>query len=694
MKFKKRPPRAFSTPEAANIDFGQSTAEPPAPVFGRQPKPVKDPASWPVYLVALVVTVLWAGAPIAYAVGYRNGVEPLQYDPFALAVFAALAVGPMALVWLCAYAMVQAMRLSAEVRRSRELANQMLAPAALAASEAGVVVEAVRRQIDDAEAAAGRTRETMASLRETLEQETGRLNDAASGSRRTAADLAETLAAQRRELESLSASLQEQASVVSEAIGRAGGVNAAASEVISAARGAGEDMIRHTARLETTASGVTEQMRSVEQALTEQRTSLTALADNLHAEQEALKLEADARIARLDELVAQSKSATAEVSETAQQGSEAIQHLTAAAAERFAELTAAATKERDALTEALRASIDQITAAAEQARRAAEEQVEAARTRVDQLNEAAFDAGQKANALFEGRLTEARGLIEQSAAMIDDAGEKARQRLEGWVAAARAAVADIDQSLGEMTASAQKTSEETKALDAAFQERVRANYELLSEAVRLMGVVAGPMPAPPQPAPAAAPEPAPAPTSPPETKVSLKAQLRPRLRLTPDAAEEKPEVPPPAADEEKPEAAVEPGLGWKGLLQSLDRDGADPEGLAERIHAELHAMGIDPVALLSKPKVEEIAAALQTGDEEGAREVVRALAPAAVLRLARRLFADAALRGQAERFRKRFDASLKDAAERDSQGFMVGSLLDSGEGRAWLLLDSAFADRH
>ena len=689
MKFKKRAPRAFSTPEAANIDFGQSAAEPPAPVFGRQPKPVKDPAGWPVYLVALVVTVLWAGAPIAYAVGYRNGVEPLQYDPFALAVFVALAVGPMALVWLCAYALIQGMRLSAEVRRSREIANQMLAPAALAASEAGVVMEAVRRQIDDAEAAAGRTRETMTSLCETLEQETGRLNDAASGSRQTAADLAETLAAQRRELESLSASLQEQASVVSEAIGRAGGVNVAAGEVISAARGAGEDLVRHTARLETAASGVTEQMRGVEQALTEQRTSLTALADNLHAEQEALKLEADARIARLDELVAHSKSATAEVSETAQQGSEAIQHLTAAAAERFAELTAAATKERDALAEALRASIDQITAAAEQARRAAEEQVEAARTRVDQLNEAAFDAGQKANALFEGRLTEARGLIEQSAAMIDDAGEKARQRLEGWVAAARAAVADIDQSLGDMTASAQKTSEETKALDAAFQERVRANYELLSEAVRLMGVVAGPMPAPPQPS---APEPAAAPAPPPETKVSLKAQLRPRLRLTPAAAaEEEAQAAPEAAGEAPADAA---GLGWKGLLQSLDRDGSDPEHLAERIHAELDAMGIDPAALLPKPKVEEIAAAVQTGDEEGAREVVRALAPAAVLRLARRLFADAALRGQAERFRKRFDASLKDAAERDAQGFMVGSLLDSGEGRAWLLLDSAFADRH
>ncbi|MGE5501887.1 MAG: hypothetical protein ACM3W4_08165, partial [Ignavibacteriales bacterium] len=546
------------------------------------------------------------------------------------------------------------------------------------------------------EAAVGRSRDAMAALRESLDNETGRLNEAASGSSQTAAHFAETLAGQRRELESLSASLQEQASVVAEAIGRAGGVNAAAGEVISAARGAGEDMVRHTARLESTAQSVVEQMRGVEQQLTEQRTALGTLADNLHAEQEAMKIEAEARIGRLGEIVGQSKSATAEISQTAQQGAEAIQHLTAAAAERFAELTAAAARERETLEEALRAAIDRITEASENARRAAEEQAEAARARVDQLNEAAFDAGQKANALFEGRLTEARGLIEQSATMIDEAGQKARERLEGWVTAARAAVADIDQSLTEMTASARKTSEETKALDAAFQERVRANYELLSEAVRLMGVVAGPMPAAPAKPTAPEPQPQPEPEAPPaprpavHAKIPLTGSLRPRLRLTPTTAEAEilpaPQVAPPPAPEEE-------GLGWKGLLQSLDRDEADPEQLAERIHAELDAMGIDAKVLLPKPKVDEIAAAVQTGDVEGAREVVRALAPAAVLRLARRLFADAALRGQAERFRKRFHAALTDAAGRDGEGFMVGSLLDSSEGRAWLLLDSAFADQ-
>ncbi|HEY1180564.1 MAG TPA: hypothetical protein VGF17_30780, partial [Phytomonospora sp.] len=46
------------------------------------------PPAWPIWLVAAAVALLWAAAPIAFAVGYRNQVAPLQYDPFALAVFA------------------------------------------------------------------------------------------------------------------------------------------------------------------------------------------------------------------------------------------------------------------------------------------------------------------------------------------------------------------------------------------------------------------------------------------------------------------------------------------------------------------------------------------------------------------------------------------------------------------------------
>jgi len=215
--------------------------------------------------------------------------------------------------------------------------------------------------------------------------------------------------------------------------------------------------------------------------------------------------------------------------------------------------------------------------AAEDARRAAETYAEAARTRVDQLNEAAFEAGRKADAAFETRLNEAKGLIDQAAGMIDAAGGKATERLDQWTVSARTTLGDLEklmgeiaeraealpaeaerraeavrasmeQNLGNLVASVKHASDETQALDEAFQRRVRANYQMLSEAVRLMGVVAG--------------EPGAAPAE----GEGQPSNLRGRLRLTPAGAE---------AAESEPEPEAEPeeeGLGWTGLLESLDRD--------------------------------------------------------------------------------------------------------------------------
>ena len=66
--------------------------------------------------------------------------------------------------------------------------------------------------------------------------------------------------------------------------------------------------------------------------------------------------------------------------------------------------------------------------------------------------------------------------------------------------------------------------------------------------------------------------------------------------------------------------------------------------------------------------------------------------PAAIRRLVRRLFSDAALRGQTERYLRRFAGMLDEAAERDRGGLLVASLLSSDAGRAWLLLDAAAGD--
>ncbi len=103
-------------------------------------------------------------------------------------------------------------------------------------------------------------------------------------------------------------------------------------------------------------------------------------------------------------------------------------------------------------------------------------------------------------------------------------------------------------------------------------------------------------------------------------------------------------------------------------------------------------LGIDPAARLPRGRIEEIGAVIQTGDLDGARQVVRRLAPAATRRLTRRLFTDDRLKDEAGAYLRRYRGMLDEAVERDSEGFMLATLLASDAGRVFLLLDAAAGD--
>ncbi|HMP63715.1 MAG TPA: hypothetical protein PKA17_11705, partial [Phenylobacterium sp.] len=311
---------------------------------------------------------------------------------------------------------------------------------------------------------------------------------------------------------------------------------------------------------------------------------------------------------------------------------------------------------------------------------------------------------------------------------------------------ARAVREAVAENIEGLLDQARQAAEETQAIDAAFQERVSRNYEMLSEAVRLMGSVAttasqglatgaGLAPAPSRERRPLAREPAPretglrppayrepprreeprSPPSPldeplelseraPREERQLSAQeagLRPRLRLTPPAPDEEfsnlfeaAGGPPVAAEAEAPEEGD--GLTWKDLLAAIDTPQARARPTDERREAALLAdiveMGIDPGALLPRGRIEEIGAAVQTGDLEGARQVVRRLAPAATRRLTRRLFTDDGLKAEAGAYLARYRGMLEEAVDRDQEGFMVATLLASDAGRVFLLLDAAAGD--
>ena len=167
-----------------------------------------------------MVSVLWVCAPIAFAWGYRRAVAPFDFEPFAMLVFAMLALGPAILVWVAAYLMRQGQKLAAEARRTKALADEMIGPAVAAGVQTIDLVEAMREEIARAGAAADEARETMVVLRQALAGDSEELAAAAANAARTAQGLSEVLGRERSELGGLAKQLDAQAAAVADAITR------------------------------------------------------------------------------------------------------------------------------------------------------------------------------------------------------------------------------------------------------------------------------------------------------------------------------------------------------------------------------------------------------------------------------------------------------------------------------------------
>jgi hypothetical protein len=744
-----------------------------------------------VFVLATVASLVWAAAVAAFAFGFGARNPGFALSPLTIAFLALIAVAPAGLIFACAMVVGQARILTAEARRAKRLTDELIGPTALAAAEAGAVVEAMRGQIAVASEVANQAHEHLVGLREALAMETDKLAAATAHASRTAIGLVETLSRERGELNTLALTLDARSAAVTDAINRqahmvaeasdlaetqlreaeaalaarAADLAAAAGEAVDASRVATEDLGRQVARMETASAGVGDQLQALEDGLTHQRAALVTVAHALRADQEDFATLTESRTAALAEFLANARIDVADLNEATSIGAGALSELIGEARVKFREFAEAAGGERDAFAQAaegtlkdlseagarerehletaMRSTIEALSAAAVEAREAADVHAEAARARVDLLNEAAFTAGQTADNVFETRLEQAKGIIEQSAKMVEDAGKDASQRLEAQVAAAREAMtglnammdevsaraaqlpqetgarvvevrAAVDQGLDDLLASARRAAEETQAIDQAFQERVRRNYEMLSEAVQLMGVVAqggqgasvlqrsspadrarsrvaAALP-PREPTALAAPA-DPVPAEPPPTAPS-DAALRGRLKLTPTATDDEFKAVFDAAGGQP--AAEEGGWTWKELLTTLDgADGApagaviDDARLGDVLFGEIQGMGIDPAALLPKGRIEEIAAAIQTGDAAGGREVVRTLAPAAIRRLARRLISDGPFRSQVQVLVARFSQVIAEASKSDKQGFQAAALLSTNPGRAFLLLDAA-----
>ena len=251
-------------------------------------------------------------------------------------------------------------------------------------------------------------------------------------------------------------------------------------------------------------------------------------------------------------------------------------------------------------------------------------------------------------------------------AAIGDLDDRAARLPEEARARAEAVRVTVEEGLAALAAASRKAAEDTEALDAGFQERVRRNYDMLTEAVRLMGVVSGDGGPPMRRRDALARR-----RTAPATERRARSGraetergfgLRGRLKLE------------PAGDDPGSRRRRPPRIGWTGAIWSTTARArlrsistrpvmpADDGALTERITAAIRRMGVDPNALLPRSRVEEAAAAFAERDPDRARQIVRRVAPAAVRSVSRRVMSDPDLRSDAERYVRAFAGRLSGEA--------------------------------
>ena len=582
----------------------------------------------------------------------------------------------------------------------------------------------------------GREREGMQTLGLQLDTQAASVLDAVERQSRMVIDASDLAQTQLREAEAALAA-------------RAADLAAAAGEAQDAARIAADDLARQTLRLENAGTGVSEQIQSVEAGLGQQRAALVTAAYALRTDQEDFSAQVESQRAQLIEQLSAARAAAADLGQTSASSTDALKELVDAATDQFRALVdmsqreadgfdnatkialdrfeAMAAEARDNLVEETRRALAALQATAEDSRLAASGAADQAQVRADRLGEALFDAAQKADQAADARIEGARRLVGETAGLVDEAGERALERLEATVERMNMAFSRMEDAIGELdnrasdlpaqaqqrvdavrtsveeglaalTAASRKAAEDTEALDAGFQERVRRNYEMLTEAVRLMGVVSGDTPAPRrrEAPPAEDPKSGDSPRARPSRAEDGRGfGLRGRLKLEPAG-----KSPPPTPTDDRldwsdletgdqDEAPLDLDTPVMPEAKGNDQTDAQLDVLTERIIAAIRRMGVDPNALLPRSRVEESGQAIADRDPDRARQIVRRVAPAAVRSVSRRVLSDSDLRNDAEQFVHGFSQRLR---ARTGDGAAVQALLTSDGGRAFMLLDAAIGD--
>lgn len=546
----------------------------------------------------------------------------------------------------------------------------------------------------------GEERQQLATLGESLDSRALSVAEAVQRQAQMVADASDLAQAQLREAEAALAA-------------RAADLAAAAGEAQDAARIAAEDLSRQTQRLETAGSGVTEQIKAVEDGLSQQRAALVTAAYSLRTDQEDFAAQIESQRSQFIEQLNQTRNAATDLNLTGDQIADAIKTQTEAVLEQFRTLVTLSQREADGFDAATRMALDKfemqaaesrdrllaetrqavetLNRAATEQRQLAEQALQQAQIRADRLGESLFDAARQADDAAEARIAGARRIVDETVKLVDQTGMEAMTRLETMTRRMTDAIGKIEAAVSELDDraarvpeeavrrmdSVRQTTEESLATisdvtrrasaeaDVGFQDRVRKNYEMVNEAVRLIGT------------PKLEGETAPA------TGSNFTYDEPMRIPLRPAPLHETPAVEP--QPEQRLQWQTEPAAAAPQAAPQVPM-----HILTETAVSAIRRMGVDPNALLPRARIEDVAFALARQDVVRARQIIRRVAPAAVRSVNRRLMSDQELAGNISRYIDGYDRMLAELGDNQSA---INARLATDEGRAFMIFDAAINDR-
>ncbi len=586
-----------------------------------------------------------AGAFIWGYLGVQSLEDLTRYGFGQLTGLSVFALAP-ALLFIMGGLMAREVRRNGHNTRRVEIALRRLAePAHHAEAEVRSLSNAVAGEVERINAALESALARLAAMEEVITHHADTLEQSATDARDRTETLLSGLRTERQRLSEVSESLDDKAALIAAAISDQSKMVAAAAELAASQASDSERRIRasvddlndagssimersdqaaiilseRTGHLRDLSETLKERSENLDAAYVKHRQRLADAGEALRAEQEKIAAALDFHKAELEVMAKTAGDGASALNDAASAGALAFREAVEAAVSQADDLASRVRSETDNAASEHEAALARLVAAAQEAKtisdaaiEAIEAQADVVAAKVEKTNESAYEAARRSDEAFEQRLAEADKLTQRASRAADEAAESVRKRLADVLKTARQESETIERHLETMAerlaempnmardraqeatdavrrgldglnSAALAAAEEAQEIDAAFQARIRQNYELLSDFMLRMGSVAGGRRAPdlglnelPDPLarrPRSEP-PAETPAAPAED--SAKAD---KPETAPDAARQGPQVGTPDRGQRR---TGDPGWRWKDLLSSMPEDQDDTPSPSRR----------------------------------------------------------------------------------------------------------------